>query len=74
MPATQFRERTALARQRSTLAIVLISALLLTHSDVPLAAASALVVAATGLAARSPHGLTAATALAAACAAVATIA
>ena len=68
MPETQFRERTALARQRSGLALLLISALLLTHSHAWLGASAALLVAAAGLSARSPARLTAATALAALCA------
>jgi hypothetical protein len=70
---TQFRERTLLARQRSSLALVLIAALLLTHSHALLAVATALLVAAGGLGARSPRTLAAATGLAAACAVVVTI-
>jgi hypothetical protein len=67
---TQYRERTALARQRSSLALLLIAALLLTHSHELLAVSSALLVAAAGLGARSPRTLAAATGLAAACAIV----
>jgi hypothetical protein len=68
VPETQFRERTALARQRSALALVLISALLLTHAHAWLGASAALLVAAVGLSARSPAALTAATLMAAVCA------
>jgi hypothetical protein len=73
MPETQFRERTALARQRSSLALLLIAALLLTHSHELLAVSSALLVAAAGLGARSPRTLAATTGLAAACAAIMTV-
>jgi hypothetical protein len=69
VPETQFRERTSLARQRSGLALLLIAALLLTHSHAGLGASAALLVAAAGLSARSPATLAAATVLAALCAA-----
>jgi hypothetical protein len=69
MPETQFHERTLLARQRSALALVLIAALLLTHSHGALALAGALLVAAAALAAHSPLELAGATGLAAAFAA-----
>jgi hypothetical protein len=68
-PLTQFRERTALARQRSSLALVLIAMLLLTHSHAGLAVVAAGVIAAAGLAAHTPRTLTAASGLAAVAAA-----
>ena len=71
-PETQWAERTALARQRSTLAFLLIAALLVTHTHEWLGVSAALLVAAAGLGARSPRGLAFATGLAA-CAAVATV-
>jgi hypothetical protein len=64
-PETQWAERTALARQRSILAFLLIAALLLTHAHEWLGVSAALVVAAAGLSARSPRGLAFATGLAA---------
>jgi hypothetical protein len=64
-PETQWAERTALARQRSTLAFLLIAALLLTHTHEWLGVSAALLVAAAGLSARSPRTLALATALAA---------
>jgi hypothetical protein len=73
MPETQFRERTALARQRSSLALLLIAALLLTHSHELLGVSSALLVAAAALGARSPRTLAATTGLAATCAAIVTV-
>jgi hypothetical protein len=69
-PETQWRERTDLARQRSALAFLLIAALLVTHSHAWLGVSAALLVAASGLRARSPLTLAATTALAALCAAV----
>jgi hypothetical protein len=74
MPESLFVERTALARERSTLAIVVISALLLTHAHAWLGASAALLVAAAGLWARSPRALAAATLLAAVCAAMIVVA
>jgi hypothetical protein len=74
MPESQFRERTALARQRSSLALLLIAALLMTHSHALLGVASGLLVAAVGLRARSPRTLATAAGLAAACAAVVVVA
>jgi hypothetical protein len=65
MPETLFRERTELARQRSTLALVLVGVLMLTHAHAWLGASAALLVAAAGLAARSPAALTVATGFAA---------
>jgi hypothetical protein len=73
-PETQFRERTTLARERSLLAFLLISALLLTHTHEWLAVSAALVVAAAGLRSHSPRELALATALAAACAALIVVA
>jgi hypothetical protein len=70
MPESLWAERTALARERSELALVVIAALLLTHAHAWLGAAAALLVAAVGLMARSPRALTAATILAAVCAAL----
>jgi hypothetical protein len=70
LPDTLWRERTALARQRSTLAFVLIAVLLLTHATAWLGVSAALLVAAAGLAARSTFALAAATVLAAVFAAV----
>jgi hypothetical protein len=64
-PETQFRERTALARQRSSLAFALIAAILMTHSHEWLAVSAALVVLAAGLRAHSPRELALATGLAA---------
>jgi hypothetical protein len=70
MPDTQWAERTALARERSALAMVLIAALLLTHAHAALSVASALVVGAAGLSAQSPRGMAGAAVLAAVAAAV----
>jgi hypothetical protein len=70
MPETQYRERTALARQRSALALVLVGLLMLTHTHAWLGASAGLLVAAAGLGARSPQHLAAAAGLAAVCAAV----
>jgi hypothetical protein len=67
-PDTQWRERTGLARERSTLAFLLIAALLLTHTHQWLAVSAALVVAAAGLRSHSPRELALATVLASACA------
>jgi hypothetical protein len=69
-PETQFRERTALARERSVLAFLLIAALLLTHTHAWLGVAAALVVVAAGLRSHSPRELALATFLAATCAAL----
>jgi hypothetical protein len=73
-PETQFRERTTLARERSLLAFLLISALLLTHTHEWLAVSAALVVAAAGLRSHSPRELALATVLAAVCAALIVVA
>jgi len=67
-PETQWAERTALARQRSVLAVLIISALLATHSHEWLGISAALLVAAAGLRARSPRALALTTGLAALCA------
>jgi hypothetical protein len=64
-PETQWAERTALARQRSILAFLLIAALLMTHAHEWLGVSAALAVAAAGLRARSPRELALATVLAA---------
>jgi hypothetical protein len=69
-PETQFRQRTALARQRSSLAFVLIGALMATHTHEWLGVSAALLVIAGGLRARTTGELTATTAFAALCAAV----
>ena len=66
---TQWAERTALARQRSTLAFLLIAALLMTHTHAWLGVSAALIVAAAGLRAHSLRELMLATVLAAAIAA-----
>jgi hypothetical protein len=71
---TGWRQRTALAQQRSQLALVLIGALLLTHAHMLLGVAAALAVAAAGLAARTPEALTRATVLTAIVAALLVIA
>jgi hypothetical protein len=68
-PETQWGERTALARQRSTLAFLLIAALLLTHAHQWLGVSAALLVAAAGLSARSERAMALATGLAAVAAA-----
>jgi hypothetical protein len=73
-PETQFRERTALARERSLLAFLLIAALVLTHTHAWLAVSGALVIAAAGLRAHSPRELALATVLAAACATLVVVA
>ena len=67
-PETQWAERTALARQRSVLAFLLISALLATHAHEWLGISAALLVAAAGLRARTPRALALTAALAALCA------
>jgi hypothetical protein len=69
-PETQWRERTALARQRSSLAFVVIAMLLLTHGTAWLGVSAGLIVVAAGLGARSELALVGATVLAAASAAV----
>jgi hypothetical protein len=69
-PETQWRERTALARQRSSLAFVVIAMLLLTHATAWLGVSAALIVVAAGLGARSELALAGATVLAAVSAAV----
>ena len=71
MPETQWAERTRLARERSTLAIVVIAMLLAAHGHAAFGVASGLLVAAAGLAAREPRHLAFAAVLAAVCAAVA---
>jgi hypothetical protein len=71
MRETQWRERTALAHQRSTLALVLIACLLAAHGRDALSVAAALLIVAVALAAREPRHFAFATLLAAACAAVA---
>jgi len=71
---TGWRQRTALAQQRSHLALVVIAALLVTHAQVAFGIAAALAVAAAGLAARTPTALTRATVLAAVVAALLVIA
>jgi hypothetical protein len=63
-PETQSAERTALARQRSVLAFLLIAALLATHAHAWLGVSAALVIAAAGLRAHSPRELALATVLA----------
>jgi hypothetical protein len=70
MPETQWIERTRLARERSMLAIVAISALLAAHGRDAFGVVAALLVAAVGLSAREPRHLAFAALLAAACAAV----
>jgi hypothetical protein len=69
-PETQWRQRTALAQQRATLAFVLIGALMATHTHAWLGVSAALLVIAGGLRASTPRELTAVTAFAAAAAAV----
>ena len=73
-PETQWAERTALARQRSVLAFLLIAALLATHSHEWLGLSAALLVAAAGLRARSPRALALTTGLTALCAAAIVVA
>lgn len=71
-----FRERTALGRQRSTLALTVIAALLLAHSareGVPVGAVGAAALGAAAAAARSPRALGAAAVLAALFAAAVTV-
>ena len=70
MPDTQARERTALARQRSSLAFTFIGALLMTHSHAWLGVAAGLIVAAAGWSSHSPRALAATAVLAAAFAAL----
>ena len=67
-PETQARERTALARQRSAFAFVLVGALMATHTHAWLGVSAALLVIAGGLRARTPRGLAAVTVVAAVCA------
>ena len=69
-PETQWRERTALAWQRVSLAFVLIGALMATHTHAWLGVSAALLVIAGGLGARRPRELAGATAFAAVCAVV----
>jgi hypothetical protein len=69
-PETQWRQRTALAHQRATLAFVLIGALMATHTHAWLGVSAALLVIAGGLRAHSPRELAAVTLFAAAAAAV----
>jgi hypothetical protein len=69
-PETQFRQRTALAQERSALAFVLIGALMATHTHAWLGVSAGLLVIAGGLRARSPRQLAATTAFAAVSAAV----
>ena len=73
MPETQWMERTRLARERSMLAIVVISALLAVHGHDAFSVAAGLLVAAVGLAAREPRQLALAAVLAAVCATVALV-
>jgi hypothetical protein len=67
-PETQWRQRTALAHQRATLAFLLIGALMATHAHVWLGVSAGLLVAAGGLHARAPRELAAVTVFAAVCA------
>jgi hypothetical protein len=67
-PDTQYRQRTALAHQRSTLAFVLIGALMATHTHAWLGVSAALLVIAGGLRAYTPRALAAVTLFAAAAA------
>jgi hypothetical protein len=69
-PETQWRQRTALARQRSSLAFLLIGALMATHTHAWLGVSAALLVIAGGLRADTPGALAAVTGFAAVCAAV----
>ena len=69
-PDTQWRQRTALAHQRASLAFVLIGALMATHTHAWLGVSGGLLVIAGGLSARTPRALAAVTAFAAFCAAV----
>jgi hypothetical protein len=73
-PETQWRERTSLARQRSALAVLLIAALLMTHTHEWLGVSAALLVAASGLRSRTPRALALTSVVAAACAAVIVVA
>jgi hypothetical protein len=73
MRDTQWVERTRLARERSMLAIVAISALLAVHGHTAFGLASGLLVAAVGLGAREPRHLAFAAVLASACGAVALV-
>ena len=73
MRDTQWAERTRLARERSMLAILAISALLAVHGHAAFGVVSGLFVAAVGLAAREPRHLAFAAVLAAACGAVALV-
>jgi hypothetical protein len=69
-PDSQWRQRTALARQRAALAFVLIGALMATHTHAWLGVSAALLVIASGLRAHTPRALTAVTAFASVCAAL----
>jgi hypothetical protein len=69
-PETQWRQRTALAHQRASLAFVLIGALLATHTHAWLGVSAGLLVVAGGLRARTPRALAIVTAFAALSAAV----
>jgi hypothetical protein len=69
-PDSQYRQRTALARERSMLAFVLIGALMATHTHAWLGVSAALLVIAGGLRARTPRAFAAVTLFAAAAAAV----
>jgi hypothetical protein len=73
-PETQWRQRTALAQQRSALAFVLIGALMATHTHAWLGVSAGLLVVAGGLRARTPGEFAATTALAAVCATVVVLA
>jgi hypothetical protein len=66
---TLYRERTALGRQRSALALIVIASLLLT-SGTSVAAVGGALLAVVAVVARSPRALSGATALAALLAAV----
>jgi hypothetical protein len=68
-PETQWRQRTALAHQRSSLAFVVIGALMATHTHAWLGVSAALLVIAGGLRAHAPRELAALTVFAAVCAA-----
>jgi hypothetical protein len=69
-PETQWRQRTALAHQRASLAFVLIGALMATHTHAWLGVSAGLLVIAAGLRAQTPRELAAVTAFAAASATV----
>jgi hypothetical protein len=65
-PDSLYRQRTALAQQRATLAFVLIGALMATHTHVWLGVSAGLLVIAAGLRAHTPRQLATVTVLAAA--------